>query len=283
MGSRAHRRVASADAARRARAPRIGPPRRAGLANGPARRHRPPDSDYYINYAAPQAEEADHRQGNEEERRLPAEGLQVRARAGAGDRPQVRRRQPEAARQLAKLEAKAIKENKSPRQIKQAKGTQEAKLLTILVEFNDDGERRLHGRHGPGDRLREPRRASRATCRTARSTTTSRTRPTFTPTDNNTFWVPDFSPAHFNKHAVHEDRHHRARPHGPDRPRRRRRHRHLRLHDEEHVRGDVQGRLHGRWRGHAVGHRPALGGLVRRIALHPRWAGRLDGAASRRR
>ena len=41
------------------------------------------------------------------------------------------------ARQLAKLEAKAIKTGKSPRQIKQAPSTQTAKLLTLLVEFND--------------------------------------------------------------------------------------------------------------------------------------------------
>ena len=53
--------------------------------------------------------------------------------------------------------------------------------------------------------------------------------------------------------ALHQDGHHRAGPHRPEGPGRQARHRHLRLHDAEHVRGDVQGRLHGRRRGHPVG------------------------------
>src|SRR3954451_6606552 len=47
---------------------------------------------------------------------------------------------PVAARQLAKLEAKSIKTGESPKhiksQFKNAKATQTAKLLTILVDFN---------------------------------------------------------------------------------------------------------------------------------------------------
>ena len=45
---------------------------------------------------------------------------------------------PKAARQLASAEQQAIRTGKSPRQIKQAKDTQVAKLLTILVEFNPE-------------------------------------------------------------------------------------------------------------------------------------------------
>lgn len=49
---------------------------------------------------------------------------------------------PVAARQLARLEAKAIKTGKSPKELKRnykgAKATQVAKLLTILVEFDEN-------------------------------------------------------------------------------------------------------------------------------------------------
>lgn len=59
--------------------------------------------------------------------------------------------QPGAARQPAKDEAESIRTGKSPKQIKrfkQAKTTQQAKLLTILVQFNEkanDDFQRLHG------------------------------------------------------------------------------------------------------------------------------------------
>src|SRR5690606_31074733 len=45
---------------------------------------------------------------------------------------------PVAARTLAKHEAQAIKTGSSPRKIKKAPNTQVAKLLTILVEFNEN-------------------------------------------------------------------------------------------------------------------------------------------------
>ena len=125
---------------------------------------------------------------------------------------------------------------------------QEARLLTILVEFNDNANDDFTGVDGPRDRLREPGRACRAPSRTGRCTTTSRTRRRFTHADNNSFWVPDFSPGALRQDAVHQGGHHRAGPHGPDRSGRPAGHRHLRLHDEEHVRGDVEGRLHGRRR-----------------------------------
>ena len=92
---------------------------------------------------------------------------------------------------------------------------------------------------------------------------------TFTHADNNTFWVPDFSPAHFNKMLYTKTGITERVRHGPDRSRRPAGHRHLRLHDEEHVRGDVQGRVHRQRLSHAVGDRPALRGVVRRVPLHP--------------
>ena len=76
---------------------------------------------------------------------------------------------------------------------------QEARLLTILVEFNDNGERRLH-------RARWSRRpcSRAATCvpGTVQNGPLHNNIPnptTFTHEDNNTFWVPDFSPDHFDK------------------------------------------------------------------------------------
>ena len=130
----------------------------------------------YINYAAPNAER--QTSGKEVKGKngiFAPKGTSAVEKAQALDR-KFAGGNPRDARQLAKLEAKAIKERKNPRQIKQAKGMQEARLLTILVEFNDDANDDFTGLDGPGDRLREPRRACRAPSRTGRCTTTSRTR-----------------------------------------------------------------------------------------------------------
>ena len=145
---------------------------------------------------------------------------------------------------------------------------QHAKLLTILVEFNDEADDDFTDVMVPAT-VFESRACVAGNVQNGPLHNNIPNPATFSHADNNTFWVPDFSPAHFNKMLYTKDGHHRARSPGPDRPGWRRGHRHLRLHDEEHVRGDVQGRLHGRWRSHPVGHRPALGGLVRRIRLHP--------------
>ena len=61
---------------------------------------------------------------------------------------------PVAAMQLAKAERKAIRTGTNPVNFKGSKGQQTARLLTILVEFNDRGERRLLRRAGPQDGLR---------------------------------------------------------------------------------------------------------------------------------
>ena len=192
----------------------------AQAANGPAR-VKPADLEYYINYAAPQAD----RQSTGKEtkkngvfrpkgyRSALEQALTVDAKFGGG--------YPRTARQLAKLEAKAIRQNTSPRQIKQAKGTQHAQAPDDPRRVQRRSERRLHGRHGPGDRLREPGvRAGQRPERT-RCTTTSRTRPTFAHPDNNTLLGGGLLAEHFNKMLYTEDRHHRARPPGPDRSRRR--------------------------------------------------------------
>jgi immune inhibitor A len=109
---------------------------------------------------------------------------------------------PAAAEQLAKLEREAIRTGKSPKEIKQARykkapQTQEAKLLTILVEFeenaNDDftdlmvptfwgSSECMPGnvQNGPlHNNIPNPANASQL--------------------DNNTMWVDDFSSEHFDK------------------------------------------------------------------------------------
>ena len=81
----------------------------------------------YINYVAPRAEKAIGKDKKVNAKAVrEAEALDRKHAAG----------NPVTARQLARTEAKAVKTGKSPRQIKQAPATQEAKLLTILVEYN---------------------------------------------------------------------------------------------------------------------------------------------------
>jgi immune inhibitor A len=105
---------------------------------------------------------------------------------------------PMAERQLASIEQEATKTGKNPRQIKQAKATQTAKLLTILVEFNPDANDDFSGVQVPatvfGDR----------TCGTGGIQSgplhNGIPNPADAPfPDNNTFWVPDFSSEHYDK------------------------------------------------------------------------------------
>ena len=114
---------------------------------------------------------------------------------------------PRSARQLASLEAQAVKTGKNPRQIKQAKGTQEAQLLTVLVEFNPAANDDFSG----FNRIIDINSAAGVDCVIEPAGTllngplhnqlddpadfgTDGTPDTF---DNNTFWVPDFNTDHF--------------------------------------------------------------------------------------
>ncbi|MEX1102991.1 MAG: immune inhibitor A domain-containing protein, partial [Dehalococcoidia bacterium] len=104
---------------------------------------------------------------------------------------------PRDARQLAKLEAKAIKTGKSPRQIKQAKSTQEAQLLTILVEFNEAADDDFTGVKVP-ETVFESRDCVDGTVQNGPLHNNIPNPASYSHADNNTFWVPDFSPEHFN-------------------------------------------------------------------------------------
>ena len=106
---------------------------------------------------------------------------------------------PKAAKQLAALEQKAIKTGLNPRQIKQTKGgTQTAKLLTILVEFNEAANDDFSGVMIPKTVFED------RTCVAGNVQNgplhNNIPDPADAPyPDNNTFWVPDFSPEHYNK------------------------------------------------------------------------------------
>ncbi|MGR2752442.1 immune inhibitor A domain-containing protein [Agromyces arachidis] len=154
-------------------------------------------SEYYMNYVEPRAEEAfgsdvEAVKGVEAQKAAIAKATAVDEKFASGN--------PVAARGLAKLEAKSIETGKSPKELKDrfkgAKSTQEAKLLTILVEFNDQADDDFTGvqvptafgatdckpgsvQNGPlHNNIPNPADASRL--------------------DNNSMWVPDFSPEHFD-------------------------------------------------------------------------------------
>jgi immune inhibitor A len=106
---------------------------------------------------------------------------------------------PKAARQLANLEQKALKTGLNPRQLKQTKGgTQTAKLLTILVEFNEAANDDFSGVMIP-QTVFEDRTCVAGNVQSG-PLHNNIPNPADAPyPDNNTFWVPDFSPEHFNK------------------------------------------------------------------------------------
>ncbi|MGC1212126.1 MAG: immune inhibitor A domain-containing protein [Micromonospora sp.] len=105
---------------------------------------------------------------------------------------------PVTARELAKLEAKAIKTGQNPRQIKQAKGSQTAKLLTLLVEFNDQANDDFTDVMVPKT-VFEDRTCVPGTVQNGPKHNTIPDPASLPHEDNNSMWVPDFSPEHFDK------------------------------------------------------------------------------------
>lgn len=158
-------------------------------------------SDYYINYVSPRAEKAF---GSDSEVAKGAKEAQQRegavARALKVDRKYAKGN-PVAARELSKLEARAIKDGTSPKAIKSqykgAKATQEAKLLTILVEFNEAANDDFTG-------VQVPTSFGATTCKPGdvQNGPLHNTIPNpanGAQLDNNSMWVPDFSSEHYNK------------------------------------------------------------------------------------
>ncbi|MFL5651011.1 MAG: immune inhibitor A domain-containing protein [Chloroflexota bacterium] len=153
--------------------------------------------DDYINYAAPRIQPStDGKLVKGKDGIFRPAGTTAFDQAQAFDR-KFASGNPKAARQLAKLEAKAIKENKSPRQIKKAKGMQEAKLLTILVEFNDRANDDFTTSMVP-ESVFESRDCVAGTVQNGPLHNHIPNPATFSHADNNSMWVPDFSTTHYD-------------------------------------------------------------------------------------
>lgn len=157
-------------------------------------------SEYYMNYAAPRAEAAF---GTDDALSIDGSGVGAGTaganaaieKADALDR-KFSQGNPTAARGLAKLEAKSIETGKSPKALKGAKSTQEAKLLTILVEFSEDANDDFTG-------LQVPTEFGSTECKpgSVQNGPLHNNIPNpadYELEDNNSMWVPDFSSEHFD-------------------------------------------------------------------------------------
>jgi immune inhibitor A len=157
---------------------------------------------YYLNTVAPRAEAASQRDvplSKGGTTKATKEALSALEKAAAYDRKHSQGN-PVAARQLAKLEAKSIQTGKNPKELKRpfksAKSMQEAKLLTILVEFNDQADDDFTGSMVPDG-------FSSDTCVPGSLQNGPKHNNIPNPADselkdNNSMWVPDFSSEHYN-------------------------------------------------------------------------------------
>jgi immune inhibitor A len=155
--------------------------------------------DYYINYVAPRLD----RQSDGEEV-AGAGGVLAPPTAFGSPLDQalaIDRKfaggNPRDAKQLAKAEARALKENKNPREFKQANGTQVARLLTILVEFNDAAADDFTGTMVP-ETVFESRTCVSGTEQNGPLHNNIPNPANASHPDNNSMWVSDFSSEHFN-------------------------------------------------------------------------------------
>jgi immune inhibitor A len=159
------------------------------------------DDEYYMNYVAPNAEEAF---GPDEEAVVDINGQKTGTVSPSTAIEQAKsvdekysHGNPQAARGLAKLENESIKTGKSPRALKGSKTTQEAKLLTILVEFDESVTDDFSD-------LYVPTEFGATTCKPGEPQSgplhNGITNPAdYELEDNNSMWVPDFSSAHYNQ------------------------------------------------------------------------------------
>lgn len=107
---------------------------------------------------------------------------------------------PVAARGLAKIEAQSLRTGQSPAAIKskfkQAPAMQEAKLLTILVEFNDKANDDFRTSMVPSEFGSDTCKLGSVQNGPKHNTIPN---PASAPLlDNNSMWVKDFSSAHYN-------------------------------------------------------------------------------------
>ncbi|MEV1128492.1 immune inhibitor A domain-containing protein [Agromyces sp. NPDC049794] len=174
----------------------------AAVAAGPVTTPVISDSEYYMNYVSPRAEVAfgtDEIVGSIASGRSTEGANAAIEKADALDR-KFSQGNPTAARGLAKLEATSIETGKSPKELKNLKSstsTQEAKLLTILVEFSTTANDDFTGSYVP-----EAFGATECVPGNVQNGPLHNNIPdpaTYELEDNNTMWVPDFSSEHFNK------------------------------------------------------------------------------------
>ena len=160
-----------------------------------------PVGEYYLNTVAPRAEAAFSQDvklsKNKDTARKQADAL---AKAKVYDEKHAKGN-PKTARTLAKVEAESVRTGKSPKSImkskyKQAKTTQQAKLLTILVEFNTAANDDFSGSMVPDGFSAEG-------CVPGNVQNGPKHNGIPNPglsalKDNNSMWVKDFSSAHYN-------------------------------------------------------------------------------------
>ncbi|MFC6084499.1 immune inhibitor A domain-containing protein [Sphaerisporangium aureirubrum] len=172
-------------------------------ADGSVARYQPTASDYYINYAPPRVQA--------ESTSKDAEKVDTKAGKRAGGAPTAEEfdkkhslGNPVAARVLTKHERQAVRTGKNPFEwlYKKAKTTQKAKLLTLLVEFNENANDDFSGYSRPvstdnpdecvtepaGTKLNGPLHNKIPNPATAAGGGK----------DNNSMWVQDFNNAHYN-------------------------------------------------------------------------------------
>jgi immune inhibitor A len=156
-------------------------------------------SDAYINYVAPRIQdEADQeriRQTRTSGQDAVSEAMEFDAKYSQGN--------PVAARELARVEARAIKTGRSPRQIreiryKDAEKTTEAKLLTILVEFNDQANDDFSNTMVP-ESVFESRECVPGTVQNGPLHNNIPNPAEAEHQDNNSMWVEDFSSEFYNQ------------------------------------------------------------------------------------
>ncbi|WP_327091366.1 immune inhibitor A [Nonomuraea sp. NBC_01738] len=174
----------------------------AGLAAAPAdasiARYEPSAADYYINYAPPLVEKdpADPAVPGTKNARIASPAQKIDQKFTSGN--------PVAGRVLAARENQAIKTGRNPADwiFKNAKQTKQAKLLTLLVEFNENANDDFSGFNRlrtpdspPDDCVVEPP----GTLKNGPLHNNIPDPASLGGKDNNSFWVKDFSPTHFNK------------------------------------------------------------------------------------
>ncbi len=175
-------------------------------ADKPAR-YTPTSRDHYINYIEPKVER--FTDGREVRRARVGEATVRRARLDpvrAYDR-KFAEGNPVAGRMLSKIEAQAVRTGMNPHDIryKNAEETQVAKLLTILVEFNPNANDDFTGTMVPqavfDDELtpQDERECVQGGITNGPLHNNIPNPADAAHKDNNTMWVPDFSPDFYNE------------------------------------------------------------------------------------